>query len=414
MYNRFEVGDFMVEDNNCQFYIIIGEKDFTPLNKKDVYINATGVNDINLISMAISREYKKKMSMETPAVVSNKIIFLVPSYEYDSVCKKIVNELGIMYYEIKNISEYIVKNRNEEEFEAVRQVESDLVDNKDITASGSKNIEIQNDTGRKNVTISDNNAYVNSGLLSIDEEKKILLQEWKNDPYMSARLSSLSPEEIDRMLVESVTKNLTAYRMESSREQNANDKVGEIAKDKAKEEDGLVNTELGIVRNNVSNSNQYSTVEQSGNNIYVVNPNVTSTTINTSGVSGNLSSNYSNWDANIVVNDEQEREVLGEFYFDDDYNVYDNNGEVIGKNGQDGVWMSYDSNTGVSKLVVNGKVMGYIDHIKNMNIKKTNKHVLTKKKPEYKSAAFVSLPVIIFVLSAMLLIGSVILLFVLK
>ena len=96
MYNRFEVGDFIVEDNNCQFYIIIGEKDFTPLNKKDVYINATGVNDINLISMAISREYKKKMSMEKPAVVSNKIIFLVPSNEYDSICEKIVNELCIM------------------------------------------------------------------------------------------------------------------------------------------------------------------------------------------------------------------------------------------------------------------------------------------------------------------------------
>ena len=403
-------GDFMGLETICQFYIIIGDKDFRPLNKKDVYINATGVNDINLISMAISREYKKKMSMEKPAVVSNKIIFLVPSNEYDSVCKKIVNELGIMYYEIKNISEYIVKNTNEEGFEAVRQVESDLVDNNNITASGSENIEVQKGgITTERITISDNKAYKNGGMLTIDEQKYSLLQEWKNDPNKSRELAGLSAEEIDRMLMESVTMNLTSHRMESPSEQNAYDDAGEVAKEKATKEDGLYNPQLRVVRNNVSSSYKYSAVEESNGKPQVVNPNVSNPTINSGGISDDSGGRKEDGIMNVHT---QTREVLEEYYLDDEYNIYNSDGVIMGRVGQNGVWVDYNTNT----LVMNGKLVGYVGDYKNMgksadSLDKTN--VRVKKKEELKSAAFVSLPVIMFVLSAMLLIGSLMLLFVL-
>lgn len=399
----------MGQENICQFYIIVGDKDFRPLNNRNVYINATGVMDFNLISAAISREYRKKMGEETPVTVSNKIIFLVPNDEFYGICSEMANRLGIMYYETEFISEYKSKNDKSQNMDNVKKVETELKNDRNITASGSETIEVQKGVDIEKITISGNKAYVNSGLLSIDEQKFSLLQEWKKDPYMSSKLASLSPEEIDKMLMESVTKNLTSYRMESSREQNAYDEASEVAKDKAASEDGLYNSELRIVRNNASNSNKYSSVKESDGETQVVNPNVSSSTINSSGISNDYVGGV---EANVMNEDIQSRENLGEYYLDEEYNIYDSDGNVLGKVGQNGVWIDYNTNT----LVVNGKLVGYVGDYKNMgkSNEKDKRNVRTKKKEENKSAAFVSFPIIMFVLSAMLLIGSMILLFVLE
>lgn len=400
----------MKQENTCQFYIIIGDKDFRPLNGRDVFINATGVMDFNLISAAIGREYRKKMVEENPVTVSNKIIFLVPNNRFYGICNEMVNKLGIMYYEIEFISEYKFKNDKSQNMDNVKKVETELKNEGNITASGSENIEVQKGIGSEKITISDNKAYVNSGLLSIDEQKFSLLQEWKKDPYMSSKLASLSAEEIDKMLIESVTKNLTTYRMESSREQNADDKAGEVAKEKAVMEDGLYNPELRIVRNNVSSPSKYSAVEVRSGNIQVVNPNVVGSTINSGGINNDFSNDR--MAEGIMNEDIQVREDLGDYYLDDEGNVYSGDNTIIGKVGQNGIWVDHNTNT----LVMNGRLMGYVDDYKNMgmSVEKNNKHVRVRKKEEKMNAAFVSLPVIMFVLSAMLLVGSIILLFVLK
>lgn len=400
----------MKQENTCQFYIIIGDKDFRPLNRRDVFINATGVMDFNLISAAIGREYRKKMVEENPVTVSNKIIFLVPNNRFYGICNEMVNKLGIMYYEIEFISEYKFKNDKSQNMNSVKKVETELNNEGNITASGSENIEVQKDIGSEKITISDNKAYVNSGLLSIDEQKFSLLQEWKKDPYMSSKLASLSAEEIDKMLIESVTKNLTTYRMESSREQNADDKAGEVAKEKAVMEDGLYNSELRIVRNNVSSSSKYSAVEVRNGDIQVVNPNVVGSTINSGGINNDFSNDR--MAEGIMNEDIQVREDLGDYYLDDEGNVYSGDNTIIGKVGQNGIWVDHNTNT----LVMNGRLRGYVDDYKNMrmSVEKNNKHVRVRRKDGNKDAAFVSLPVIMFVLSAMLLVGSIILLFVLK
>jgi len=314
-------------------------------------------------------------------------------------------------YEVVNVGR---RNNN-----MVNDLEDKLKNEQNVTASGAKTIEVQKDTGIEKITVSDNKAYVNSGNLSIDREKYLLLQEWKNDPFINSRIRDLDALELDRLLTETVTSNLTTYRMESAREQLANDKVGEVAINKAISEDGLVNAELGIVENNVSNSNQYSAVEKRGENVQVVNASVTSSSINSGGISNNvISSNdgYEYVDSSVEEREEQTREVLNEFYIDEEYNVYNSDGIVMGKIGQDGLSIDYNNNT----LMKNGQSMGYVGDYKDMG-KSNNRskpNVRTLKKPpvkdtQNKSAAFVSFPVIMFILSGLLLIGSVVLLFVL-
>lgn len=366
-----------------------------------------GLNNLQEMSQAI-RIFMANINREN---VNIHFLFIVQDEKERQEVEMVASNLGVSY-------EFKVLNKLEDK--KMAEVEEKLKIEQDITASGAKTIEVQRDTGIEKITISDNKAYVNSGNLSIEREKYLLLQEWKKDPLMMSRISNLDTVALDRLLTEYVTMNLTAHRMESAREQTANDKVGEVAMNKASNEDGLVNANLGIVENNVSNVNQYSAVEQRGENVQIVNTNVTSSNINSGGVSSSTSSGdegYKYVEPNMVENSEQSRDVGQEFYIDDEYNVYNSEGAVIGRIGQEGLLIDYTNNT----LVKNGQTMGYVGDYNDMGKgnqnNKNKQNVRTLKKPQensqYKSAAFVSLPVIMFVLSAMLLIGSIILLFVL-
>ena len=378
------------------------------LQEGTALLSLSGMNNLQEMSLAI-RIFMVNINREN---VNIHFMFIVQDEKERQEVEMVASNLGVSY-------EFKVLNKLEDK--KMAEVEEKLKSEPDITASGAKTIEVQRDTGIiEKITISDNKAYVNSGNLSIEREKYLLLQEWKKDPLMMSRISNLDTVALDRLLTEYVTMNLTAHRMESAREQTANDKVGEVAMNKASNEDGLVNANLGIVENNVSNVNQYSAVEQRGENVQIVNTNVTSSNINSGGVSSSTSSGdegYKYVEPNMVENSEQSRDVGQEFYIDDEYNVYNSEGAVIGRIGQEGLLIDYTNNT----LVKNGQTMGYVGDYNDMgkgNQNNKNKsNVKTLKKPQensqYKSAAFVSLPVIMFVLSAMLLIGSIILLFVL-
>ena len=329
--------------------------------------------------------------------------FVVDNENQRQVADALGKEFGILY-EVHLV--------NKKKKDNIDNVEQKLQDNQALTASGSKMI----DTGSKKITVNDNKAYVNQGLLSIEEQKYLLLEEWKKDAVMMRKLADLSEAEIDRMLIDSVTHNLTTHHLESAREQSANDRVGEVAMNKAIQEDGLVNANLGIVQNNVSNSNQYSSVSKQGDRLQVVNPNVVSSEIHSGGVTGSVSGdgNYQEYqDSSLTEKTEQSRESLAEFYLDEEYYIYNNQGVVIGKIGQDGYNINYNDNT----LVRNGHTVGFIGDYKDMgkSTSKSNvrKKVLEKNNDSNKSPAFVRLPVIMFILSFLLLIGSLVLLFVL-
>ena len=370
-------------------------------------LSLSGMNNLKEMSQAI-RIFMANINKDN---INIYFQFIVQDDKQRQEVEMIASSLGVSY-EIKVL--------NKQENKKIADLEDELKNEQDITASGAKTIEVQRETGIEKITVSDNKAYVNSGNLSIEREKYLLLQQWKKDPFMSVRIRSLDTVELDRLLTENVTMNLTAHRMESAREQVSVDKVGEVAMNKATNEAGLVNAKLGIVENNASNSNQYSAVEQRGENVQVVNANVTSSNINSGGVSSSTSgdnSSYEYVETKEDKNNVQSREVGREFYVDGMYNVYNSDGVAIGRIGQEGLLIDSSNNT----LVKNGQPMGYVGDYNDMGKDNQNgkkkQNVRTLKKPQEhsqnKSAAFVSLPVIMFVLSTMLLIGSIILLFVL-
>lgn len=81
-------------DKVCQFYIILGNKDYQGKNDGNVYINATGVGDVNLIKDAIFKYYHKKSKENVK--VSSRIIFLIPDSSLDSQCQMIIDQLHLV------------------------------------------------------------------------------------------------------------------------------------------------------------------------------------------------------------------------------------------------------------------------------------------------------------------------------
>lgn len=81
-------------DKVCQFYIILGNKDYQGKNDGNVYINATGVGDVNLIKDAIFKYYHKKSKENVK--VSSRIIFLIPDSSLDAQCQMIIDQLHLV------------------------------------------------------------------------------------------------------------------------------------------------------------------------------------------------------------------------------------------------------------------------------------------------------------------------------
>lgn len=310
----------MEQNNICQFYIIVGDKDFKPLNNRDVYINATGVMDNNLIKAAIFRAFNKKNNENIK--VGNEIIFLIPDNSFQNRCQEIISDLNIRGRIIKK-QELINVNNDEEK----------LIDKQNITASGSKVIEFP--------------VYNNGS-----------------------------------------------------------------------NEDDLINNQSTTSKNNIYNFNQYSEAKQSEEKNKDVNASGISLNINSNTISSNQYGSRMDRENTQLVAEKQE------FYLDDSNCIWDIKGNFIGEVGKNGVWVDYKTNS----LIMNGRLMGYIDSYKNMgghgpmsasggkesSVHENPKKLILHKSSGRASAAFVSLPVIMFILSAMLLIGSLILLFVLE
>lgn len=91
------IGDKM-NQKNCQFYIILGDKNFTGKNDGNVYINATGANDIQLINKAIFNAFHKKR--EEGVSVANQIIFLIPEptpeFAFEEQCQMLMDKLNLV------------------------------------------------------------------------------------------------------------------------------------------------------------------------------------------------------------------------------------------------------------------------------------------------------------------------------
>lgn len=129
-------------DKVCQFYVILGNKDYQGKNDGNVYINATGVRDINLIKDAIFKYYHKKSKENIK--VSNRIIFLIPDSSLDAQCQMIIDQLHLVG-EIQYFSKMVEK--------AV-PFESNVLNSSTVSSSKEKVEDVTSSVMEKNESVS--------------------------------------------------------------------------------------------------------------------------------------------------------------------------------------------------------------------------------------------------------------------
>ena len=207
-----------------------------------------------------------------------------------------------------------------------------------------------NGNKEESFVISDGKVYRDNDTLSVAEKKQELLAQLLNNPD-----KAMSPEVLDEYLTSRVTSNLKSHQ-----------------------EDGYSNEELGIV----SKNNKYSVVEEN---------------------------------INLSKEQIQSRETVNIFYLENDgKTIVDSNDNVIGSIGVDG-YLNFED-----KLYQNGQLIGKIGDKSEKRIQTQGKARVYKPEHNHynntpkKEAAFISLPVIIFIISLVLLIGSGIILFLMK
>ena len=237
----------------------------------------------------------------------------------------------------------------------------------------------------------------------------------------------------------------TSY-MERATTVSSNDSPKEkVAMNVSYEKDGVVNRELGIGIAAPGNPDKYFAVENNGNEHRVVSPSVSTSQMNSGNVSGNNSTagsveeNISNNDLeegndfNLTKLDVASKSELDVYYVDSSGIIYNKDGKDIGQVGVSGYLVDENNN-----LTRYNQVLGVIDDINNMgksnvqdinndkviDMEKAKKLVYKPERPKYnannstrnteKSAAFVSLPVILFIISLVLLVASGIILFMIR
>ena len=187
---------------------------------------------------------------------------------------------------------------------------------------------------------------------------------------------NMNEEELSNTVLDAIARegNRKKYYLESARDQVATNKMGAVAGMVATQNEGIVNEEIGVVRNGSKKTDEINTVEQVGNQVNVVTPEVNTATVsnNNATVSNNSVSSYGfnhqstndynsqsldNPNGNIYEDKKQEREPIKAIY--------------------------------------------------------PKKRILTKPN-EHKSSGMVRLPIIIFIISGLLLIASAIIFFMSK
>ncbi len=288
-----------------------------------------------------------------------------------------------------------------------------------IAAKGKENQVVKEDNGVINkYVVSDDKIYSDNDTLSIAEKKKEALSEIKIDDNMTS-------EEISDKLLEKATSNQKVHYMENSKNRELDSDFKQVSNDISKKEDGLVNDEIGIIRNNPSSNNKFTAVSRDGDNLRVTNPYVSSTTVSNSessidevtGVDSSFWGEDNDLESLSVVSDSK-KEELPVFYIGSSGEIYNQFEKIVGRNGVDGYMV--DENNNLQRY---SKVIGQIGDInemsKNASLERSKARVYKpSKRPNYgkkkKSSGIVSLPIIIFIISLFLLIVSGVILYFMK
>ena len=422
--------------------VILNNSDNIRIKNNQICISLDGINNINDIKVILSIFSREIQKMGIDAKRA-RFIFIIDNDKQREDISVVVRDLGISaFFEVSNN----VKRDNvqEEAKKRIENLESEkLRDGKgkiDSITVGDKKYSVDSE----NKTIHADSG--NKGLLSDLEMKKMLLEELMKDPLNKQKFSQMTAEELDKYLMDTINRGKKTSYMERATTVSSNDSPKEkVVMNVSHEKDGVVNRELGIGIAAPGNPDKYFAVENSGNEHRVVSPSVSTSQMNSGNVSGNNSTagsveeNISNNDLeegndfNLTKLDVASKSELDVYYVDSSGIIYNKDGKDIGQVGVSGYLVDENNN-----LARYNQVLGVIDDINNMgksNVQDINndkvidfemakKRVYKPERPKYnannstknteKSAAFVSLPVILFIISLVLLVASGIILFMIR
>ena len=393
------------------------------LDNETIVVSLKGITDYNDLRNAIMIFFR---IMKSYQINNLEVKFIIDNNNQKEVISSLCQELSLPFtLELSNQGLNLRSYKND----IIKKVET--VQENNISASGSKTITTDDIRGLRQVTITSDGskAFENTGTLTITEQKKVLLEEWLNDSYMSARIKDLSPEELDDLLMENITRTLTAHRMESAHEQTsvaASDKEkAQATIDKTRQEDSLSNKDLGIVQNKASSAsyNAYSSVEREDDGIRVITPDVSSAKISAQSSETTYSNrpNINAYAFNSTTLDEQSREENFPVYYidEDEFKLYDSYDDYTNqKESKITMQGCYPDLVNYTLNDATGRAIGRLANVKSMDkspdtLTQSKDHTLRlvrRKEEPYRSAAFVNLSVIIFILSAFLILSAIILL----
>lgn len=422
--------------------VILNNSDNIRIKNNQICISLDGINNINDIKVILSIFSREIQKMGIDAKRA-RFIFIIDNDKQREDISVVVRDLGISaFFEVSNN----VKRDNvqEEAKKRIENLESEkLRDGKgkiDSITVGDKKYSVDSE----NKTIHADSG--NKGLLSDLEMKKMLLEELMKDPLNKQKFSQMTAEELDKYLMDTINRGKKTSYMERATTVSSNDSPKEkVVMNVSHEKDGVVNRELGIGIAAPGNPDKYFAVENNGNEHRVVSPSVSTSQMNSGNVSGNNSTagsveeNISNNDLeegndfNLTKLDVASKSELDVYYVDSSGIIYNKDGKDIGQVGVSGYLVDENNN-----LARYNQVLGVIDDINNMgksNVQDINndkvidfemakKRVYKPERPKYnannstknteKSAAFVSLPVILFIISLVLLVASGIILFMIR
>lgn len=377
-----------------------------------------------ILSLQGLKDYKDIMKalMIFKDIVKNSSIqfhFVVGSEQEEKMAQTLGANLGLSYF-VQNIN----KKEEQRQEQNLKQMEEEIKSqsSRDLSTGGDKIVEKYDNGVLRQITVHGDTAYENVDYLNIEEKKMSLLKEWMKDPKKAYELSKLSAEARNELLTQAINYNNKGYRLESASELSGQSEVADLTKDTTGKVDGKGNTELGVGLS----SNRVFAVERQGDNATLVNPTVKNVEINSNGINVGVNSGTSvNSDSTYIEEEDvQGREGnvdVDKYYLDGDGYIYkgSNLDNAIGKDEDGDFEVIYNGNEKIlfENSVSKGNIMDYPMNLGKQNTK--GKTLVYKKermdmKSSNKSGGFVNLPIIIFVISFLLLVGSGIILFMMK
>ena len=381
--------------NINEVIVIFNNKNVIGINDNQICISLHGIKNINdqKQCLKIFCEQLRGMGLDVKTI---RFKFVIADKREEELVNNIITSLGlngsVLNFDVanKNINSNDELRTKEDKIE--KKIEDKFKKDREITGSSNmSNIVKYDNSVRKDK----NTAYdMSKSTLSMAEAMKAKYEELMKDPLESEKLFSMTDEEVIKYVSNLVTMDNKKYYMDNDSKSNKDNmnKTERATVDVASKYNGVSNTELGIAGNDFRYSeHKFSAVEENNDDVRVVSPDSSSVGMNDSKTvttsyseDDSMSNNVSTIKDSGDFNEEERKESsLKNLPLQNTVTFHPSNSNTYS--------IGSKSKTKVRKLV-----------------KPRNNDVGEK------SAAFISLPVIIFIISLLLLIGSGIIWFITK